>query len=362
LQEKGNLRDKAELLQRALGFFAKEPMTFMEVCGTHTVAIYRSGLRSLLPKNISLVSGPGCPVCVTDQGEVDAAIKLAEKKGLVFATYGDMMRVPGTKGSLRNLRTQGSDVRVVRSCDEALDLALKNPTKEVVFLGVGFETTAPSTAAIILEAEEKKVRNFSVLCFHKLVPPALRLLAESRELKVDGFLLPGHVTVVIGVKPYEFLPRDFNISCTIAGFEPLDIMEGLVELARQVHDKDPKVSLLYARAVRPEGNTRAKKFIRRVFDEADARWRGLGKIKNSGLRLKPEFACFDAITRFDLDIKEVPLPSGCKCGEVLMGKLRPEECPLFSIRCTPDDPVGPCMVSSEGNCAACYKYSYKVMR
>ena len=179
---------------------------------------------------------------------------------------------------------------------------------------------------------------------------------------MDGFLLPGHVTVVIGVKPYEFLPRDFNISCTIAGFEPLDIMEGLVELARQVHDKDPKVSLLYARAVRPEGNTRAKKFIRRVFDEADARWRGLGKIKNSGLRLKPEFACFDAITRFDLDIKEVPLPSGCKCGEVLMGKLRPEECPLFSIRCTPDDPVGPCMVSSEGNCAACYKYSYKVMR
>lgn len=355
------LKDKIKLLCDALNHLADEPLTFMEVCGTHTVAIYRSGLRSLLPKNVSLVSGPGCPVCVTDQGEVDAAIQLANKGDLIFATYGDMLRVPGTKGSLQDLRARGADVRVVKSCDEALNLALKNPTKEVAFLGVGFETTAPSTAAVILEAAEREVENFSVLCFHKLVPPALRLLAGSKELKVDGFILPGHVSVVLGVAPYMFLPRDFKVACAIAGFEALDIMEGIVELARQVRYRDFKVSLLYARAVKPEGNPLAQKLVRRVFDEADARWRGLGEVKKSGLRLKAEFSRFDAAAKFDLRIEEVPLPLGCKCGDVLMGKITPQQCPLFAKRCNPDDPVGPCMVSSEGSCAACYKYSHKVM-
>lgn len=355
------LKSKVKLLCDALGVLADRPLTFMEVCGTHTVAIYRSGLRSLLPNNVSLVSGPGCPVCVTDQGEVDAAIRLAGRRNLIFATYGDMLRVPGTRGSLQNLRAGGADVRVVRSCDEALKLALENPTKEVAFLGVGFETTAPSTAAVLLEAADRKIENFSILCFHKLVPPALQLLASSKELKVDGFILPGHVSVILGVAPYQFLPRDFNIACAIAGFEPVDIMEGIVELARQIRYKDFKVSLLYARAVKPEGNLLAQKIIRNVFDEVDARWRGLGEIKKSGLRLKPEFSRFDAAKKFDLRIEEVPLLPGCKCGDVLMGKITPLECPLFGKRCNPDDPVGPCMVSSEGSCAACYKYSYKVM-
>lgn len=355
------MKDKIELLRRALTFFAERPMTFMEVCGTHTVAIYRSGIRSLLPPDISLVSGPGCPVCVTDQGEIDAAIKLAGKGDLIFATYGDMLRVPGTKGSLQNLRAHGADVRVVRSADEALSLALKNPLKEVVFLGVGFETTAPSTAAVVIEAMDRGVQNFSVLSFHKLVPPALRLLAESEELQVDGFLLPGHVSVVLGEEPYQFLPRDFNIACAIVGFEPLDIMEGLVELARQVSESDFKVSLLYARAVRPQGNAKAQGLIEEVFDKCDSKWRGLGPIERSGLKLKGDFARFDALLKFDLKIEDVPLPQGCKCGEVLMGKITPKECPLFSKLCRPDTPVGPCMVSSEGSCAACYKYDYRVM-
>lgn len=343
----------AEFLQK----YAQKPMTVMEVCGTHTVSIFRHGLRSLLPETFNLISGPGCPVCVTDQGEIDAAISLAKRPGTVVATFGDMLRVPGTYSSLSEERARGGDVRVVSSAANALALAEKETQKEVVFLAVGFETTAPGTAAVLLEAKEKGLTNFSVFCLHKTVPQALEMLASTPGLKVDGFLLPGHVSVIIGLNPYRCLPERYKIACTVAGFEAAEIMGALANLAYQIATSSPRVDSFYKRAVKPEGNRMAQALIERVFHPSNARWRGLGTIEMSGLVINEEFSSWDASRKFHIAPSRPEPPKGCRCGEVLSGLLTPPECSLFGKICTPLSPVGPCMVSSEGSCAAYYKYA-----
>lgn len=329
---------------------------FMEVCGTHTVSIFRSGLRSLLPKNLRLVSGPGCPVCVTAQRHIDAAIELATRPGVTVATYGDMVRVPGRRGSLEQQRAQGADVRVVNSIRTALQLARDNPDRQVVFLGVGFETTAPATAVAVLEADQANVENFSVLMCHKLVVPAMLALLEAGDVPLDGFLCPGHVSVIIGAKAYQPVVERYQKGCVVAGFEPEQVLQGLVHLVRQCLAGRAELDNVYPAAVSDEGNRTALELLNRVFEPADAPWRALGNIPNSGHELAPAYRRFDAVQRFDLTIGQDEDHPACRCGEVIQGKTDPPECTLFGTTCTPTDPIGPCMVSSEGTCAAWYKY------
>ncbi|PIE55613.1 MAG: hydrogenase formation protein HypD [Dethiosulfovibrio peptidovorans] len=334
----------------------RQPITVMEVCGTHTVSIFRHGLRTMLPENLRLVSGPGCPVCVTAQGEVDTAIALAEREDLILATYGDMIRVPGSHGTLSDKRAQGARISVVLSAMDALALAWRYPDHQVVFLGVGFETTAPATAALILQAKKEAISNLSVLCLHKKVPPALNVLASREKRNMDALLLPGHVAVILGKRPFEFLPKRYGIPCAIAGFEPDEILLGLAMLLDQIASGSPKVDLCYPR-VRPQGNPKAQALMDRIFRSGAATWRGLGSIEHSGLEIAPEYADFDASRRFSVPLREVPEPTGCRCGDVLIGEIDPDGCPLFSTLCTPTDPVGPCMVSSEGTCSAWHQYA-----
>ncbi len=335
----------------------KAPFRFMEVCGTHTVAIFQSGLRSLFPENLIHVSGPGCPVCVTHEKEVALFFELA-KKDVILATFGDLMRVPGPdKKSLKDLQAEGAKIKVVYSPFDALTLARENPLAKVVFIGVGFETTAPTIAATLKIAKKEKVKNFFVLCLHKLVPPALRALVVDPQLKVEGFLLPGHVSAIIGVKPYIFLAKEYSIPAVIGGFEPLDILQALYLLVKMKNEGKAEIINSYKRVVKTEGNVKAQEVLAEVFQPCAALWRGIGEIPESGLQLREKYADFDAFQVFDLQFPEVPPLKGCKCGEVLKGLIRPDECPLFKKVCTPQHPVGPCMVSTEGSCAAYYKYS-----
>lgn len=349
-------RKRMELLSKALGELTDRPIKVMEVCGTHTVSIFRQGLRALFPPNVALVSGPGCPVCVTSQGEIDAALSLAGRANTTVATYGDMLRVPGTETTLAEERTRGADVRVVTSADQALSLAMDNRTRTVVFLAVGFETTAPATASVVLDACREDLDNFMILNLHKSVPPALETLASDPEVKLEAFLLPGHVSVITGLEPYRFLPERYGIACAVAGFEAEEIMAALVEVARQIREKRPRVASLYSRAVRPQGNATARNVMDKVFALDDAPWRGLGIITSSGYSLREEFARFGAPERLGLTIKEAPPPAGCMCGEVLKGLIDPPTCALFGRSCTPAHPIGPCMVSTEGSCAAYYRF------
>ena len=335
---------------------SRKPVRIMEVCGTHTVSIFRAGIRSVLPDTISLLSGPGCPVCVTDQAEIDAFIALARQENVIVATFGDLMRVPGTESSLLRERSQGRDVRMVYSTMDALDLARQNPEKQVVFLGVGFETTAPTVAAAVATAAETGVGNFSVYSAHKTVPPALCALMETPGAGIDGFLLPGHVSVIIGTDAYRPFAEAYGIPCTVAGFEPVDILAGVARLVAMIEAGAPGLENAYSRAVAPGGNPKARRVLASVFEPADAVWRGIGTIAGSGLRLRGAYADFDAGRRFDLILPEPVEPKGCACGEILTGIRTPPQCPLFGKRCTPMDPVGPCMVSSEGTCAAYYRY------
>ncbi|MFP4168977.1 MAG: hydrogenase formation protein HypD [Desulfonatronovibrionaceae bacterium] len=334
-----------------------ERLKFMEVCGTHTVAIFQSGIRSVLPENVTHLSGPGCPVCVTHESEVAAFLELAGQDAVV-ATFGDLMRVPGPGGmDLKKAQAEGARINVVYSPFDALELARKNPTERVVFLGVGFETTAPTVAATLNLAREQGVDNFFVLSFHKLVPPALRALVQDGEVELDALLLPGHVSTITGRQPYEFLAREYGIPSVIGGFDPLDILRAVLEMAEQLEQGRAEVVNCYKRAVGDEGNPNARKMMDKVFCVQDSQWRGLGTIPQSGLGLNDSFAAFDAEKEFELEMKDVsPLP-GCRCGEVLKGLICPDECPLFSKVCTPAKPVGPCMVSTEGSCAAYFKYS-----
>lgn len=330
-------------------------VTFMEVCGTHTVAIFRSGLRSLLPEELRLLSGPGCPVCVTDQSEIDMAISLAEKDCIVL-TYGDMLRVPGSAGSLLQMKSRGARVEVITSAIQSLETAQANPTREVVFLGVGFETTAPATAIAIQRADRKNISNFSVLCLHKTVPPVMRALCSNPALKIDGFILPGHVTVVTGLDDYEFLTEELHKAAAVAGFEPEEILASLVDLSQQLATDALRVTSWRLQDVPRTGNPVARRMLSEVFTPCDAQWRGLGLIPGSGYRIAAPLARFDAAKKFDLSPAATVRDNGCQCGEVLSGLITPPECRLYGTACTPLNPIGPCMVSGEGTCGAWYRY------
>lgn len=342
------IRDSARKIKRNIAL--------MEVCGTHTVAIFKSGIKSILPDNIKLISGPGCPVCVTPNNYLDRAIALSRLDDTILCTFGDMMKVPGSSSSLEKEKTGGNDIRIVYSTLDALEIAHGNPDKKIIFLGVGFETTAPTVAVALKEARRKKIRNFYVLSAHKLVPPALRFLAESKDLKVDGFICPGHVSTIIGSKPYEFLVREFEIPCVISGFEPLDLFESLYILLDQIHKKKPEISNQYVRAVKGNGNLKALGLMEEVFEKEDSIWRGIGMISRSGLKIRSVYKEFDALTKINVQVEKSREPKGCLCGLVIQGKKIPSDCPFFSVKCNPRNPIGPCMVSSEGSCQAYFKY------
>lgn len=337
-----------------------QTITLMEVCGTHTVSISKSGIRSQLPSSIQLISGPGCPVCVTSLEDVDRVILLAEegrKQGnYIIATFGDMMRVPGSFSSLLKERAKGSDIRIVYSPVDALNLARQNPDKEVIFFAVGFETTSPTSAATILQAKRAGVNNFSLISNNKLIPPAMEVLLNDENVAIDGFLCPGHVSAIVGIIPYQKIVDRYQKGCVICGFEPLDIILAIYWLVLQKSDGKPKAVIEYSRVVHPEGNVKALRILGEVYEVSDAKWRGFGIIPQSGLVLKDEFAFYDATKKFELPQPEVSEPKGCRCDQILKGIISPKECSLFATRCTPSEPVGACMVSSEGTCAAYYKY------
>ena len=345
--------DELRRLAAVLRAEARPDLTYMEVCGTHTMSIARYGLRELLPDSMRLVSGPGCPVCVTAMADLDRVVALARLPQVTLATFGDLIRVPASRTTLAAERAAGADVRVVYSARDAVQIAADEPAREVVFAGIGFETTAPTIAASLLEARARGLANFSVLSMHKTMPSPLKALLELGETPISGFLLPGHVSVITGTACYEFLARDYGVAGVVAGFEPHDVLRALLRLVRQT---TPAIEIEYGRAVRPEGNLVAQRLMEQVFEPSDADWRGLGVIPGSGLALRPEFAESDAALRFAVEV-ELPLdPAGCRCGEVLRGVTDPADCALFGARCTPEDPVGACMVSSEGACAARYRY------
>lgn len=327
----------------------------MEVCGTHTVAISRAGLRSLLGDLLDLRSGPGCPVCVTDYADIDRMVALTRLPGVTVGTFGDMVRVPGSESSLERERAAGADVRIFYSPADAVTWAKEHPEKELVFLGVGFETTAPAVAVSIKEARARGLRNFSVYVNHKLVPPALEALLQDPEIRIDGFILPGHVSAIIGRKAYAFLEK-YRLPAVITGFETNDILEGIRQLLEMIDTGKAAVRNSYTRVVREEGNLIAQRQIAEVFEICDTAWRGFGTIPRSGLMLTSSFRDFDAAVRFALPPVATRVPPGCACGEILKGKLTPKECRLFATVCNPSAPVGPCMVSSEGACAAYYQF------
>jgi len=335
---------------------SRRPIRLMEVCGTHTVSIFRSGIRSVLPETIALLSGPGCPVCVTDQKEIDAFIELSRIDDVIVTTFGDLIRVPGTISSLEKERAEGRDIRVVYSTFDALEVAQKHPDKQVVFLGVGFETTAPTIAASIQQAARLKVENYAVISAHKLVPPALETLMDMEDVNIDGFILPGHVSVIIGLDAYRPFFEKYKTPCVAAGFEPADILQAISMLTEMIETGRPGLENAYPRAVTNEGNAKARQILNDIFEPADASWRAIGTIALSGLKIRDEFAAHDALKRFDIQVPDSKIPAGCICGEILIGKKVPPECKLFRKVCTPMDPVGPCMVSTEGTCAAYYKY------
>ncbi len=343
-------------LIRTIKARSKRDIRLMEVCGTHTVSIFKNGIRDVLPGTISLLSGPGCPVCVTAQGEIDAFIALAQIDDVIITTFGDLIRVPGTRSSLQEERAAGRDIRIVYSPLDALEVAVAHPDRQVVFLGVGFETTAPTIAGTLTMARDRGLENFSVISAHKLAPPALDALMQMEGVAVDGFIMPGHVSVIIGLKAYAGLFDTYRVPCAVAGFEPTDILRAIFMLVDQIESGTPAVENAYPRAVSREGNTKAQQIMEMVFKVEDANWRGLGIIPQSGLGIRDEFAKFDAMLRFQPEVPDAPEPRGCGCGEILTGRKIPPECALYKTVCTPVNPIGPCMVSSEGTCAAYYRY------
>lgn len=335
-----------------------KPANIMEFCGGHTVAIFRYGLRDLLPPHLKLLSGPGCPVCVTSTADLDKVMALAVLPGVVITTFGDLIKVPASYGSLDRARASGADVRTVYSTLDALDIARKNLDKQVVFVGIGFETTAPTVAAAILQADAEKLQNFSVISLHKVTPPVTRALLDAGEVKIQGIICPGHVSTIIGADAWYFVPGRYGIACAVSGFEPLDILHCIDMIVDQIESGKPRVQTAYSRAVKAEGNPQALAMLDRVFTVASADWRGVGSIPQSGLTIRKEFAAHDAENIFSIKLEREPRePAGCLCGEVIRAVKTPEECKLFRKICTPENPVGPCMVSSEGSCAAYYHFA-----
>ena len=351
-------------VKKTADFFTKEiaslagskRIRIMEVCGTHTVAIFKAGIRQLLPETVELVSGPGCPVCVTPNEYLDTAIAYSRQPEIIIATFGDMLKVPGSSSSLEQEKAKGADIRIVYSPLESLDIANDNPTKKVIFLAVGFETTAPIAAAVVLMAEKAGIENFYVLSAHKLVPPALSTLLMAKDTHVDGFLLPGHVSAMIGMKPYEFLIEEFQTPAVVAGFEPLDILQSIYMLLKQMQEGTAKLENQYGRIVPWGGNEVACQTLYQVYEEADAVWRGIGSIPKSGLLIREKYQSFDAKINIPVVVEPTQEHAGCRCGEVLRGTILPTICGLFGKTCKPEHPVGSCMVSVEGTCAAWYKY------
>lgn len=335
---------------------APEHATLMEVCGTHTVAIARNGIRDLMPEGLRLASGPGCPVCVTCNRDIDTVIALARIPNVTITTFGDMTRVPGSTSSLLAEQAAGRSVEIVYSPLDALAFAKAHPEREVVFVGVGFETTTPLVAMAIKRAKAMGLSNFTVFAAHKNMPGALELIVGDPTLELDALILPGHVSTIIGAEPYRFLAEKYGIPGVITGFEPVDVLQGIAMLVRQLHEGRAEIEIAYARGVMPEGNSVALAAIDEVFETCTATWRGLGDIPGSGYRIRDEFANFDAVRRFEPDVEPTRDPKGCRCGDVLRARIAPNECPLFRTVCTPENPVGPCMVSSEGSCAAYYRY------
>lgn len=345
-----------DAIWREAGAARGAQIKLMEVCGTHTQAIFRYGIRGLLPKNIDVISGPGCPVCVTPNSFIDALISYSRKRDIIVVVFGDMIKVPGSSSSLLKERAAGADVRIIYSPIDAVDIAEQNQNKKIIFSGIGFETTVPTVAAAILEADERKLGNFYVLSAGKLLPPPLAALLKSDDVALDGLILPGHVSAIIGLNAYQFLTRDFKMPGVIAGFEPVDILASILELVRMKVSGAPSVVNLYRRAVRDTGNEKAVAIITKVFEPCDSEWRGLGIIPMSGLRLRNEYLNRDPISNLPVEIEPAQENPACICGKILRGVKKPGECPLFKKVCSPENPVGSCMVSQEGTCSAYYKY------
>lgn len=350
-------RDKeiAEGLIRRIQKTSTRPIQLMEVCGTHTVSIFRYGIRGVLPEHIRLISGPGCPVCVTPNGDIDLAIALSRQKDTIIVTFGDMMRVPGSTSSLLKEKAEGRDIRIIYSSLEALKIAKEHPGKRVVFLAIGFETTSPTIAVAILRAEEEKLHNLFFLNSQKRVPPALIALLQSKQVKINGFILPGHVSTIIGINPYQFIAKEFGRPAVITGFEPLDILQGIWMLVKQIEENRAAIEIQYRRVVHEEGNPIALRKIDQVFEKDESRWRGLGLIPDSGYRFKESYKEMD-VRNVDVEVEPPKEHPECLCGEVLQGIKSPLECRLFKKVCHPENPIGPCMVSIEGTCHTYFKY------
>jgi hydrogenase expression/formation protein HypD len=350
-------RDKevVQKLAAAIHQKSKNKLRIMEVCGGHTMAIRKFGIQHLLPETIELLSGPGCPVCVTDRPSIDKAIALAKLPGVIITTYGDLIRVPGSFSSLNQEKALGADVRIVYSTLDALEIARTNPSRKVIFLGIGFETTTPSSAVAIHEASEQHLANFSLLSMHKLMPPAMIALLEQGN-KIDGYIGPGHVTAVSGAAMYKPLAERHDVSVVISGFEPVDLLQSVYMLVCMHEEHRTGIEIQYTRAVMPEGNPKARAIVDRIFEPCDDSWRGLGLIKNSGMTIREEYRSFDAAIQFRVKVKSLPEPAGCLCGEVLRGLKKPSDCKLFGKACIPLNPIGACMVSGEGACQAYYNY------
>ncbi|MCH2287363.1 MAG: hydrogenase formation protein HypD [SAR324 cluster bacterium] len=330
---------------------------FMEVCGGHTHTIFKHGIEDILPENIEMIHGPGCPVCVLPMGRIDDAIAIAKTEGTIFTTFGDMMRVPGSQGSLLDAKAAGADVRFIYSPLDALKIARQNPKKEVVFFAIGFETTAPSTAVTLLQAKNEDIQNFSVFCNHVTIIPTIKAILDSPDLRLDGFIGPGHVSMVIGLRTYQFIARDYQKPVVISGFEPLDIIQSILMLLKQYQTGKVVVENQYKRVVRPEGNLKSLEVIAQTMElRPYFEWRGLGFITHSALKIRSDFVQWDAEERFEVPGLQVADPKACQCGEVLKGVIKPWECKVFGTACTPETPIGSCMVSPEGACAAYFNY------
>lgn len=348
--------DIQQMAARLKEFRLDHPVRIMEVCGTHTTEFFKTGVKKLFPENLSLISGPGCPVCVTPNAYIDRIIEIGKVHRPIFATFGDMINIPASYSSLKKEKAEGLEVEIVYSPMMALDIAEKYPDREVVFLSVGFETTVPTEALTILEAKERNLKNFSLSPGNKLTPPAVKALLDSGETKIDGFILPGHVSAIIGVRGWRFISEQYGMPCVVAGFEGHDLVAATLLMAQMIKNNRSDILNAYTRVVKENGNERAQKVMDLVFRTGDAEWRGIGVIPESECIIRDEFADFDAFRKFPVTPPEPKEPKGCRCGEVLTGLISPMECGLFAKGCSPEHPVGPCMVSTEGSCAAYYKY------
>jgi len=331
------------------------PVRIMEVCGGHTMAIRRYGIHNLLPKEIELLSGPGCPVCVTDQRYIDMAVAYAKREDIIFLTYGDLMRVPGTYSSLEDEKAKGADVRIIYSTIQAIEIARENPDKKIVFAAIGFETTTPGTAIAIIRAEEEKLNNFFIISAHKTMPPPMSTLIEE-GIPIDGYIGPGHVSTIAGSKIFNDLAEKYKIPIVISGFEPVDLLQSVLFLTQMIRDGKNGVNIQYNRLVSEEGNLKAQEMIAKIFEPEDQHWRGIGSIPQSGLRLNKNYSKFDASKQIPVEVETGPEPKGCLCGQILKGLKKPTDCPLFENKCTPTNPIGACMVSTEGSCHAYYNF------